>query len=655
MKWWHNSAGDAFEIMPKLLQKVRPLIPLLDPTVKEWSVSARLMWWLTCFWLSIGILVLFSASYHHGQVEQQDGLYYFVKQLIAIFIGLVLFGWVVRTPLRKIISIAPWGLIFVLGLVWLTLVPGLGKGALGANRWLGVGPIQIQPSDVIKPFLVIQAAKLFGQWERWPLRTKSVGLVIFALVLLGILRQPNLSTTALCGITLWLIACAAGIAKRYLVGTAIGGVGVAMISLALQTYQRRRMLSFLNPWADPMDSGFQLIQSLYAIGSGGLLGSGYGRSMQKLGYLPIQDTDFIFSVYAEEFGYLGSITLILMVMAYATIGLGIAYQAKNMVHRLIALGAMTFIVLQSIFNIGVAAGALPTTGLPLPFFSYGGTSMLASLMMSALLIRVARESDEEKVVSFNRQPPPSTWPFCMFVSFYQLEQFANQLVNNQLTQITPLSIGIIFGAGLLTSLTPCTLSMLPITIGYIGGYADRSKWQAAQQSAWFCLGLATTLAGMGVVAAGLGRIYGQIGWGLPIIVSVLAIIMGLNLLEVISIRLPSWGDSDWIGQDWPEGVRAYLLGLTFGLVASPCSTPVLATLLAWVASTRNIGLGQYYCCLILLAMSRRWLLPGLLRPALKAYWVCGSGRPGLPPLVVSCWLGLGRFRCWPGCRFSDFG
>jgi cytochrome c-type biogenesis protein len=179
----------------------------------------------------------------------------------------------------------------------------------------------------------------------------------------------------------------------------------------------------------------------------------------------------------------------------------------------------------------------------------------------------------------------------MFASFYQLEQFANQLVNNQLTQISPLSIGIIFGAGLLTSLTPCTLSMLPITVGYIGGYADRSKWQAAQQSAWFCLGLATTMAGMGIVAAGLGRIYGQIGWGLPVIVSLLAIVMGLNLLEVIQIRLPSWGDSDWIGQDWPQGMRSYLLGLTFGLVASPCSTPVLATLLAWVASTRNIGLG----------------------------------------------------------------
>jgi cell division protein FtsW len=390
--------------MQKLLHKVRPLVPLLDPSVKEWSVPARMMWWLTFFWLSIGIIMLFSASYHHGKVEQQDGLYYFIRQLLAAVLGIGMFSWVVHTPLKKIIQLAPWGLILLLGMVWMTLIPGLGKGALGANRWIAIGPMQLQPSEVIKPFLVLQSAKLFGQWEKWPLSTRAVGLGIFALVLLGILRQPNLSTTALCGITLWLVACAAGISLRYLLGTAIGGVLLAMASLAIQEYQRKRMLSFVNPWADPTDTGFQLIQSLYAIGSGGFLGSGYGFSTQKLGFLPIQDTDFIFAVYAEEFGYLGSVTLMLMVMAYATVGLGIAYQAKNMVHRLIAIGAMTFIVLQSIFNIGVAAGALPTTGLPLPFFSYGGTSMLASLMMSALLIRVARESNEEKVVPFTRNP-----------------------------------------------------------------------------------------------------------------------------------------------------------------------------------------------------------------------------------------------------------
>ncbi|AFY55890.1 MAG: cytochrome c biogenesis protein CcdA [Cyanobacteria bacterium J06633_8] len=174
---------------------------------------------------------------------------------------------------------------------------------------------------------------------------------------------------------------------------------------------------------------------------------------------------------------------------------------------------------------------------------------------------------------------------------YQLEQFANSLVSNQLTHLSLISIGIIFLAGLLTSLTPCMLSMLPITIGYIGGYEAKSRIQAAAQSTWFALGLATTLAGLGIIAATVGKVYGQIGIGLPIVVSVIAILMGLNLLEALPLQLPDWGGTDWISQELPQGVRAYCIGLSFGLVASPCSTPVLASLLGWVASTKDLILG----------------------------------------------------------------
>jgi cytochrome c-type biogenesis protein len=159
---------------------------------------------------------------------------------------------------------------------------------------------------------------------------------------------------------------------------------------------------------------------------------------------------------------------------------------------------------------------------------------------------------------------------------YELEQFANSLVSSQLTHLSLISVGIIFTAGLFTSLTPCMLSMLPITIGYIGGYETKSRLQAVAQSTWFALGLATTLSGLGIIAAFVGKVYGQVGIGLPIIVSVIAILMGLNLLEALPLQLPSFDGLEWISKDLPEGVRSYLIGLTFGVVASPCSTPVFS-------------------------------------------------------------------------------
>ena len=191
---------------------------------------------------------------------------------------------------------------------------------------------------------------------------------------------------------------------------------------------------------------------------------------------------------------------------------------------------------------------------------------------------------------------------------YQLAQLANTLVASQLTHLSWVSIGVILAAGLLTSLTPCMLSMLPITIGYIGGYEAQSRLQATAQSAWFSLGLATTLAGLGIVASFVGQVYGQIGMGLPIIVSIIAILMGLNLLEALPIPMPSFDSMGWISKDLPPGVRSYLLGLTFGLVASPCSTPVLATLLAWVSTTGDLILGA----VLLLAYATGYVAPLIL-------------------------------------------
>lgn len=378
---------------------LRDLILLVNPSDREWAMDARLLRWLTLIWMFIGLAVLFSASYPSADAEFGDGLYYFKRQLIWAALGWVGFNLVVRSPLRYMVGISHWFLIVMLGLIWVTVIPGVGTTVNGATRWLALGPVPFQPSELIKPFLVIQSARIFGQWQRLTWRVRSIWLGIFVFVLLGILIQPNLSTAALCGMTLWLVALASGLPFSYLGGTALGGFLLAFISISFKEYQRRRIMSFINPWADPMNDGYQLVQSLLAVGSGGTWGSGYGLSQQKLFYLPIQYTDFIFAVFAEEFGFAGSILLLLLIVTYATLAVMVAIKARNIVHQLIAIGVMILIVGQSLLNIGVATGVLPTTGLPLPFFSYGGNSMIASLISAALLIRVARESSEAEVVS----------------------------------------------------------------------------------------------------------------------------------------------------------------------------------------------------------------------------------------------------------------
>ncbi|EKF02019.1 cell cycle protein, FtsW/RodA/SpoVE family [Tolypothrix sp. PCC 7601] len=342
--------------------------------------------------------MLFSASYTVAAARQNDGLYYFKRQLLWVLVSLILFNFIVHLPLKKFVGVAHWFLILFLGLIFVTLVPGLGKKAFDAARWIAIGPIPIQPSELIKPFLVLQSARLFGQWEKISWRIRFTWLGIFGLVLLGILAQPNLSTTALCGITIWLIALAAGLPYKYLGGTAVGGVLLALLSISIKEYQRKRVMSFMNPWADATGDGYQLVQSLLAVGSGKTWGAGFGLSQQKLFYLPIQDTDFIFAVYAEEFGFIGSMVLLVLLALFATLGLRVALKAKNPISRLVAMGVTIVMVGQSLLHIGVTTGALPTTGLPLPMFSYGGNSMIASMIAAALLIRVARESSEAEVV-----------------------------------------------------------------------------------------------------------------------------------------------------------------------------------------------------------------------------------------------------------------
>ncbi|MGA1284161.1 MAG: FtsW/RodA/SpoVE family cell cycle protein [Prochlorothrix sp.] len=390
---------------------LRYFFPFIDFSSSEWSSLARTLRWLTLLWAIVGLVVMFSASYPVAEMEAGDGFYYFKRQLIWLFIGLVLFNKIVHTPLRSILGAAPWFLFTFLFFIGLTLVPGLGTSINGATRWIFIGPIPFQPSELIKPFLILQGACIFSQWSRLNWNNRLIWLGIFGSVVAMILLQPNLSTAALCGMLLWLIALSAGLPYSQLLGTALGGLVVGIFSISQNEYQWLRISSFLDPWADARGDGYQLVQSLMAIGSGGIWGSGFGLSHQKLFYLPIQHTDFIFAVFAEEFGLIGGVCLLLFLAIYATLGLVVASQATRNVYKLVAIGTIVLLIGQSLLNIGVATGALPTTGLPLPLFSYGGNSMLSSLITAGLLVRVARESHQAEVVSLPRSQASDPIPF----------------------------------------------------------------------------------------------------------------------------------------------------------------------------------------------------------------------------------------------------
>ncbi len=355
-----------------------------------WPSEARILLSLIIFWTIAGLFILGSASWWVATKEMGDGTYFLKKQLLWVLTG-GCFGWlVISINLRKWLKVSK--ICLIIGLILVGATVFFGTTINGSSRWLIIGSIQIQPSELIKPFVILQAANIFAQWKRISNLRKTIWLSLFGILLFLILLQPNLSTASLIGILLWMIALSSGIKFRYLLSSAFLGISLGLASIHKYEHQMRRVTSFINPWKDQHDSGYQLIQSLLAIGSGGMFGEGYGLSTQKLLYLPFISTDFIFSVFAEEFGFIGSLMLILFLGLVAFIGLRISLRCTNNYSKLIAIGCTLLLVGQSIMHLAVTSGSMPTTGLPLPMVSYGGNSLLSSLIISGLLMRCSLES-----------------------------------------------------------------------------------------------------------------------------------------------------------------------------------------------------------------------------------------------------------------------
>lgn len=343
-----------------------------------------------------GLLTLFSATYYKA-VDQGDALLEVKKQLIGVGLGAFLMFLTSRIPYSfwqkpRVVMLALTGSFALLVLV---LIPGIGVYVNGSRRWLNIAGMSFQPSELAKIASVMYLASTLSfrlkQVERlWtgilPL------LVVPAAMFLLILQQPNLSTAGSIMIVAILMMLLAGAKWKHLSLMGVAGLAVGFAYAWVEPYRRERLLSFRNPFAQMSDEGYQLSQSLIAIGSGGLFGRGLGQGRQKFSYLPYPESDFIFAIIGEDFGLFGCCVVILLFVAFAVAGMRIALNCQDRYGCLLAAGITAMISVQAFINIGVVVGILPTTGLPLPFFSAGGTSI--SLLMAAvgILFNISRHA-----------------------------------------------------------------------------------------------------------------------------------------------------------------------------------------------------------------------------------------------------------------------
>ena len=357
---------------------------------KLWPYEGKLLLILIGIWSILGLFILGSASWWVASKEMGDWAYYLKRQIIWCIPGLTFFYYVLNTDIRDLLKISKIVFYFLIFLIILTIY--FGSTINGSSRWLILGPFQIQPTELIKPFSILEAANLFAHWNLVKNKKKIISLSIFGLLILLIMKQPNLSTAGLTGILFWMMGLCGGVKFSSLLSVASLGLVSGYISILSNEYQKLRVISFINPWKDAEGNGYQLIQSLLAIGSGGLFGQGFGLSTQKLQYLPIQSTDFIFAVFAEEFGLIGSTLFLGFLVLFSYVSLRIAIKSRNNYTKLVAIGCLTLLAGQSIMHIAVATGTMPTTGLPLPFVSYGGNSLLSSFFVIGMLLRCSLES-----------------------------------------------------------------------------------------------------------------------------------------------------------------------------------------------------------------------------------------------------------------------
>jgi cell division protein FtsW len=348
--------------------------------------------------VGLGAAVLFSASYPHALAVFQDPYYFLRRQLLWILLGAVAAVAAAQLPLELIRRAVPGLLLLSLVLMLLTFVPGIGKPVQGARRWLFLGGVSIQPSELAKLTLVLYLASIFSK-KQGRMNDAINALLPPLLVVAGFVAltymQNDFSTAffiLVVSLAMFLVAQVRLLHLLLLSAFALPLGGILMFTKA---HRVRRLMAFLNPLADPRGSGYQVIASQTALSGGGFWGRGLGKGIKKLGGLPEAHSDFIFAVVGEESGFLGALFVLLLFVLFAWRGYGIAFRGGESFHRYLAFGLTTVIFLQAVLNIAVVSGLMPATGIPLPFFSSGGSSMLVSLVMCGLLINLSKAVPRE--------------------------------------------------------------------------------------------------------------------------------------------------------------------------------------------------------------------------------------------------------------------
>jgi len=356
---------------------------------------------LVAFLCLFGLVMIYSASSYSAEILHGDKFHFVKKQVFGLFLGIVLFIVAYKFDYHKLYKLRYWVLGLSILLLILVFVPFIGISANGARRWIGFGSLNLQSSEVAKfGFVIFSSCYLSKNYQK----TKTFKGILPVLLAGGItcllvILEPNMSVTMCIGMVMIVMLIIGGLSFKHFAILAIPALALVLLLIIIEPYRLDRLMAFINPWANPKEEGYQLIQSLYSLGAGGLFGVGLFNSRQKYLFLPFAESDFIFAIIGEELGFVGSILIVSVYVAIISLGIKIALNSKDRLGSYLASGITAVVAIQLLINIAVVTGSIPPTGIPMPFISAGGTSVSVFMGAIGILCNVGKNNEYSEEIN----------------------------------------------------------------------------------------------------------------------------------------------------------------------------------------------------------------------------------------------------------------